>query len=399
MYDLKIFNKINYLVGSDKIAVESTVPFNNIVCKFLAEFSKELIKNKKSNKFPDVKTLAFWCREKNILNFKKKFISDKIRLGLGLIFHITPSNIPTNFAYSLIFGLITGNSNIVKVPSKNFKQINIICETLKKVLKKKKYNLVKKMISIVKYSNNEIYTKKISSICNARLIWGGDETVKKIRNFKIQERAIDIAFADRFSFSLINTEKLLKLNKYDTKQLAEKFYNDTFLVDQNACSSPHLIVWLGENIKNVRLKFWNQLFDLVKVKYEMPEIASMDKFNQLCKNILSSSNIKNQERFGNLIYTIMLKNLDKNPNNLKGKWGFFYEYETKEINKIAKFINNKYQTLTYFGLKKEKLKNFLLNNNLSGVDRVVPIGQALDMGLNWDGYEITSTLSRVVEIK
>ena len=171
------------------------------------------------------------------------------------------------------------------------------------------------------------------------------------------------------------------------------------MVDQNACSSPHLIVWLGENIKNVRLKFWSHLYDVVKVKYEMPEIASMDKFNQLCKNILSSSNIKNQERFGNLIYTIMLKNLDKNPNNLKGKWGFFYEYETKEINKIAKFINNKYQTLTYFGVKKEKLKNFLLNNNLSGVDRVVPIGQALDMGLNWDGYEITSTLSRVVEIK
>ena len=138
MCDLKIFDKINYLVGSDKIAGEATVPFNNIVCEFLAEFSKELIKNKKSNKFPDVKTLAFWCREKNILNFKKKFISDKIRLGLGLIFHITPSNIPTNFAYSLIFGLITGNSNIVKVPSKNFKQINIICETLKKVLKKKK---------------------------------------------------------------------------------------------------------------------------------------------------------------------------------------------------------------------------------------------------------------------
>ncbi len=138
MCDLKIFNKINYLVGTDQISNESTVPFHNTVCEFLAEFSKELIKNKKSNKFPDVKTLAFWCREKNIINFKKKFVSNKIRLGLGLIFHITPSNIPTNFAYSLIFGLIAGNSNIVKVPSKKFEQINIICETLKKVLKKKK---------------------------------------------------------------------------------------------------------------------------------------------------------------------------------------------------------------------------------------------------------------------
>ena len=45
------------------------------------------------------------------------------KLGLGLAFHITPSNIPTNFAYSLIFGLLSGNSNVVKVPSRNFTQI------------------------------------------------------------------------------------------------------------------------------------------------------------------------------------------------------------------------------------------------------------------------------------
>ena len=28
-----------------------------------------------------------------------------------------------------------------------------------------------------------------------------------------------------------------------------------------------------------------------------------------------------------------------------------------------------------------------------------PIGQALEMSLNWDGYDINNTLSRVVEIK
>ena len=76
-----------------------------------------------SEKYPDIKTLAFWCRKKNILNLQKKLQTDEPRLGLGLIFHITPSNIPTNFAYSLIFGLLTGNSNIVKIPSKKFEQI------------------------------------------------------------------------------------------------------------------------------------------------------------------------------------------------------------------------------------------------------------------------------------
>ena len=77
---------------------------------------------------------------------------------MGLIFHITPSNIPTNFAYSLIFGLITGNSNIVKVPSKNFEQVTIICRVINKLLKKR-FRKLSKMISIVRYSNYEDFTK------------------------------------------------------------------------------------------------------------------------------------------------------------------------------------------------------------------------------------------------
>jgi len=33
------------------------------------------------------------------------FRNNQLRLGRGLIFHICPSNVPTNFAYSFFFGL------------------------------------------------------------------------------------------------------------------------------------------------------------------------------------------------------------------------------------------------------------------------------------------------------
>ena len=116
-----------------------------------------------------------------------------------MVFHITPANIPTNFAYSLIFGLLTGNSNIIKVPSKNFKQVDIICSVIKKILKKNS-SFLKNKITIVKYKDNNMFTKEISSICNARVIWGGDQTINSLREFKIKERSIDITFADRYSF-------------------------------------------------------------------------------------------------------------------------------------------------------------------------------------------------------
>ena len=129
------------------------------------------------------------------------------------------------------------------------------------------------------------------------MIWGGDKSINNIRKFSLQERALDIAFADRYSFCVINSFKIMKLNDTEAKRLAEKFYNDTYLVDQNACSSPHLIIWMGKQVNQGRKKFWEYLYDYVAKKYDMPEIASMDKYTQLCGNILKLKNLKTEKRY------------------------------------------------------------------------------------------------------
>ena len=391
-------DNFEYLVGDKHISKKPTQPYSEIVCNFLGDLSDELNLSTSSKNYADIKTFAFWCRKKNIYNLKKNFLSNETRLGLGLIFHITPSNIPTNFAYSLIFGLVTGNSNIVKVPSQKFEQVKIICKAINKILKNK-YKPIRKMISIVRYSNNDNYTKKISSMCNARIIWGGDNSISNIRKFELNQRALDIAFADRYSFCVLNTLEILKINNTQTQRLVEKFYNDTYLVDQNACSSPHLILWLGKRTNKARKKFWKYLFNYVNRKYNLTETASIEKYTQLCSHILSLKNMKKYKKYGNSIYTIQLNHLDKELHNLRGKWGFFYECEINDLNKIKNYINNKYQTLTYFGLNKNVLRNFILKNQLEGIDRVVPVGQALDISFFWDGYDLNKILSRVVDIR
>ena len=127
---------LEYLVGDNKIQKSVSEPYNSSVLSFLSDLSRELDNKRYSKSYSDIKTLSFFCRKANLLNLKKRSnnLDSQPRLGLGLVFHITPSNIPTNFFYSLIFGLINGNSNIVKVPSKNFEQIDIICKVLKKLL-------------------------------------------------------------------------------------------------------------------------------------------------------------------------------------------------------------------------------------------------------------------------
>lgn len=389
--------EVNYLVGNSSFSLDPFEPFSKNVSNFLNNLSKELNAIRNIKEYPDLKALSFWCRNKNILKLKNKFNLDRNRIGLGMVFHVTPSNIPTNFAYSLIFGLLTGNSNVVKVPSKEFEQVNIICSLINKILKKNTF--LKNKIAVVQYKNNNEFTKKISSLCNARLIWGGDQTINSLRDFKIKERAIDITFADRYSFCVMNPLKIERLNDFELKNLVQRFYNDTYLVDQNACSSPHLLIWLGGKSKKSKERFWEKLYNLVKNNYKFTESAPVEKYTDLCKYALSIKNIKNIKTFENLIYKIKLKKVDKNNHNYRGKWGLFFEYDLRNLNDIKHIVNNKYQTLTYYGTDKFLLKKFVLKNNLKGIDRIVPVGQSLNIGLLWDGYDIASILSRGIEVQ
>jgi len=388
-----------YLVGSGDIKKNSTDIFNQKICHFINDFSIKLQNHKLAKNFPDLLTLSFWCRKQNLSNFKKKFKSEEFRTGLGLAFHVTPSNIPTNFAYSLIFGLLTGNTNIIKVPSKKFEQISIICDCLNYLINTKKYLDIKKKILIIRYNHDHGFTKFISSVCDTRIIWGGDKSISDIKKFPVKQKCLDITFPDKYSLSIISSEKVLKLNKHEAKMLVRKFYNDTFVADQNACSSPHLVVWTGKKTKTAKNIFWNNLKELVYKEYNMPEKASIEKYTQLCENLLDLKDIKSEKRYGNLIYTIELKKLNFNLHNQRGKWGYFFEYNCNDISNLIKYFNEKFQTLTYFGFKKEYFKELLSKKGFNSIDRIVPIGQALNIDLIWDGYDLTKMLSKIIDIK
>ena len=394
-------NSVEFLVGNENFDYTPNFSFDDNVVSFLNDFSIKLNSMKLIRDFPDLKTLSFWCRKNNIINLKRKFFDkENIRLGLGFIFHITPSNIPINFMYSLIFGLLTGNSNLVRVPSKNFDQIKIICLCINKILKKKKFSVLKKKITIVRYKKDDPeFTKKFSLLSDARLIWGGDKTINEIKKFPSKERCRDITFPDRYSISIINSDIFLKSNDLDKKKLIYNFYNDTFAVDQNACSSPHLLVWTGLKTKSAKGIFWNKLSHLVKSKYNIFEKASVEKFTMLCDDILNNTNLKEHKVYNDVIYTQQICRPTKDLQNLRGKWGYFYEYNTNDINKLFNYFNEKFQTITYFGFTKDHFKKILRRKDLNGVDRIVPVGQALDIGLIWDGYDLTKILSRIIDLK
>jgi len=92
--------KVEYLIGNKHFKFISSPIYNSLVCDFICDLSKVLLQHANYKKYPDIITLAFWCRKQNIDIMKRNFSANELRVGLGLVFHITPSNVPTNFAYS-----------------------------------------------------------------------------------------------------------------------------------------------------------------------------------------------------------------------------------------------------------------------------------------------------------
>ena len=110
-------------------------PFDDSIIDYLDRLSTVLRNDRRIKEFPDVATFSFFCRRGN-LNKKKKFYADSslhLRKGRGLVFHICPSNVPVNFAFSSVAGLLAGNVNLVRVPSKAFEQVKIILDAVNKL--------------------------------------------------------------------------------------------------------------------------------------------------------------------------------------------------------------------------------------------------------------------------
>jgi len=393
---LKYKDKVNYITGSD-INEKPNVPFDNIVCDFLSTLSKLIMINKDSKNYPDLISFAFWCRSSNLLKIKEKSLDKNTRLGRGISFHITPSNLPINSLFSLAFGLLSGNSNIIKLPSKNFKQIDLFILLFKNTVNKKKYKNLKNKILFIKYESEDVITKYFSGLSNSRLIWGGDNTIQKIKKIDSKPRTIDLSFADRFSIAILNSEKISLLNKKELNKLVINFFNDTYIYDQNACSSPHLIIWKGKKYQVARNLFWNALNKIIINKYKLTDSMALEKYSDTLSYLIKLKSAS-LDKFSNNIYCLKLEKLPNNISFLRGRYGMFFEINVKNLDMLINKIDDKFQTLTYYGEDKKVLKNFLLNNKLSGIDRIVPIGKALDMDYIWDGFDLIKSLTRIIKI-
>ena len=391
---------VQYIVGNEEILVNmanvrARRRFDDEVIAFLDLVSKKLLANKAVRRFPDVVTLAFWLRKANMTALKKEY-ADKPGchyLGRGMAFHIAPSNVPVNYMYSLVTGLLAGNANVVKIPSKDFDQIPLINAALTEALAETE--TMQPYIVLLRYGHEQSVNDALSEFADARIIWGGDNTIAEIRKSPLQARAVEIAFADRYSLAVIDAETYLAAD--NKKQVANDFYNDTYLTDQNACTSPRIVIWTGEKKAEAKELFWSKLHALLQGRYELQAVQAVNKLTSTYLAAAAFGNVKREELPDNLITRVTVAELNEHLMDLKDNSGYFFEYDCDDLNELAAICDNTHcQTLAYLG--DSEAFNSVLALGLKGIDRVVPMGKTMDFEFLWDGYNLIEMLTRIIKV-
>ena len=393
------FNELQYVIGSLEIVeamneLHPLNPFANEIIAFLNDLSGILIKEKK---YPDVATFGFWCRKAAILKVKENYDDLDERFGKGIAFHSTPSNVPVNFAFSFAAGILAGNANIVRLPGKSFEQVDIICNAISYLLDVK-YESLSPYIVFVKYPSIKEITDAFSSICNVRVIWGGDRTIAEIRKSEIPPRTTEITFTDRHSIAVIDSDEYIKADNKDV--IIQNFYNDTYYTDQNACTSPRIIFWKGidpQTKEDAKNDFWVRVHKLVKSKYSLAPVQSVGKLNAFYL-VAARKNVQLIKSDDMLVTRVKVENVNKDLMDYKYNSGFFFEKDIKNLSEIIDVCDIRCQTLTYYGIDKDEFRVFFDTCRPFGIDRLVPMGKSMDFSLVWDGYDLIRQMSRKITI-
>lgn len=393
------FKGVTFRIGGEDqlhqaLSAHPCRPFSEETMALVARFSACLREDPRTREWPDVMSLAFWCRRASLKQQQGAFPVTQHQTGRGLAFHIAPSNVAVNFAYSLVAGLLTGNANIVRLPSKPFIQVEIICDAWRRCLTE--FSAQQHRVILVNYGHESQITDYFSGLCHARLIWGGDQTIAAIRRSPLPARAIDIAFADRYSFSVINADAWLAAE--NKARILEDFYNDTLLTDQQACSASKLVVWLGNRTPLARTMFWEMYTAWLQDKYTLVAANVVKNLTHFCQDVAQNSGSRLVNRHENMVFRVELDHLDADKLRDHHQAGYFYEYMAHSLDDIAPLCGEKCQTVTTFGVAVEDIHCFMSQTHPRGVDRIVPLGQSMQFSLLWDGYDLVSYLTRHVQV-
>jgi len=310
--------------------------------------------------------IAKFIRKRHSENIVDRIIRNN-RVPRGTVLHIAPSNIPVLGIYSWYVSSIVGNINIVRLNKAN-DDIKLFLDIANKYS-----DLVNDVV--IDYGHDDIINQKLTYIVDARMLWGSDKTMYYFSKFS-SPKVKDIVFSDKISVSIINLDMYNKMDDNKKERFIELFYRDVFTYNQEGCSSPKLIYFIGS-------KDCESFFHCLNnyISYGISHRTVYDKYYRKCVDVVDGNSIL----YDSTNITAILSDKD----NDYGYGGYFYCRFYDHCKEIKFPI--KCQTVTYFGIARNDILEWF-----DYVHRFVPVGQAMEFNEIWDGYDLPFELTKTV---
>lgn len=379
-------------------------PFAPELINFVESVSREILSDARMRALPEMVALAYWFRKAHVMKISERFCrqdDNRVSLPRGIVLHFAPANVDTIFVYSWLLSLLAGNLNIVRVSTGRGEQAAMLLEALNRCLATTAFAAIQERTLVICYEHDEDVTTELCSRCQVRVIWGGDETIKRLRQIPLPPLATELAFADRFSFAVLNARAVLLENDEGFGRLVRNFFADSFSLDQMACSSPRLVAWIGNasDVADAQSRFWPALAQYVAARQvQYPAVVGMTRLTAMYAYAAQGA-----------VETVSTPSLDlparahltTSPGNFREAHcgaGLFLEREFDQLRDLLPFVDAKDQTMAVFGFEACELQPFARELPNRGIDRIVSIGKSLTFSPVWDGIDLLQAFSREVEI-
>jgi hypothetical protein len=373
-------------------------PMSEESVSLLAAISKAILASPFARSQPQYVALGYWLRpaalERMCQSLRSRMTQDhNILVPRGIALHLPPTNVDTIFVYSWAMSVLAGNCNIVRLPSEVDAGTGWLAEMIAEVIAKAGED--KRQLFCQLLQNSGVI-EDISAHCDLRMIWGGDAKVKSVSQTPIRPDGLSIGFPDRKSLAIIKSEAYHNADDATRDALAGKFFNDVYWFNQMGCGSPRIVYWIGEP-KELVEDFYARLNRQIIVKAHKTETGVVIEKFTLLNDMLAVGTAQSAKAYSNALHIVETDQPELSSEKSRGG-GILSHTVVHSITDIAVNVTRKVQTIGHFGFDDFELRllaHAIINR---GGYRIVPIGQALQFDIIWDGLELLRHMTRQISI-
>lgn len=378
-------------------------PFAQTRRAALNRLSLALLRDPLLRQDPAAVAVAFWLRASHVERMAAAHAAigelepNVIRVPAGRVFHVAPANVDTLFVYSWALSFLCGNANVVRVPSH---ETDVVAAMLDCVSREAEHDPDLANANLfVSYEHDDAVTTTLSRWCSHRVIWGGNETTAALRALPLNPHASERLFGSKFSTCAVRAEGYLAADNRALEQLASAFFNDVFWFDQMACSSPQVVFWVGgaaEAEAAVRA-FSSRLQLEVERRAYRPGTAEASHRRLFAFDLVLRNDARVDLSYPGFVNVSLAGPSDVEKVACGG--GLLRHLRVDALDDLLPLMGEADQTVTHFGFPAEELRAFARRAGARGVDRLVPIGEALAFSPVWDGYDLLDDFLRKVTVR